>query len=145
MKWKATAIAALVLWVFTVAVLVLWNKKSDDTREKITLPEMGWAKVLSEMRGMLESLRDIEQAAKTNDYAAIAAAAHKSGTTFMVDDGPLMKIVPEGMLRMGLSVHQGFDQIEQAALAKKPMAEVHKQVADILSTCTACHAQFRLH
>ena len=142
-------LVSLILWVVTIAGAVTLfvrghTTQSPDGRLAVILADDEKDMILGEMRGMLQAVADITRALAREDHAAIAAAAKVVGTsaTHGVPPALLVKI-PLEFKRNGLARHAGFDQIEAAARAGKPIREITAMLGDQLGLCTGCHAGYR--
>lgn len=119
----------------------------QDSRATIFLAEPESAFIRREMRGLLESIRDILEASQAGDHAQVAAAARRSGM-----NGPEATHIPKSLApklppefkKLGLETHRGFDQIAMDA-EKMGAAELTlKQLTQLMGNCVACHATWRL-
>ena len=142
-------LVSLILWVVTIAgVGTLFisghTTPSPDGRLAVILADDEKDMILGEMRGMLQAVSEITRALAREHHSAIAAAAKVVGTsgTHGVPPALLVKI-PLEFKRNGLATHAGFDQIEAAARAGKPIREISAMLGDHLGLCTGCHAGYR--
>ncbi len=119
----------------------------SDPRSPIVLTENESAFVLHEMRGLLESVRDIMEASETGDHLGVAAAARRSGM-----NGPEADHIPKSLRaklplefkKLGLATHRAFDQIALDADQFGDSNITRKQLVELMKNCAACHATWRL-
>lgn len=120
---------------------------TQDSRSAIYLAESESAFIRREMRGLLESIRDILEASQAGDHTQVAAAARRSGM-----NGPEATHIPKSLApklppefkKLGLQTHRGFDQIAMDA-EKIGVADLTlKQLTQLMGNCAACHATWRL-
>lgn len=119
----------------------------SDQRSPITLTEGESAFIRQEMRGLLESVRDIVEASANGDHARVAAAARRSGM-----NGPELTHIPKSLApklptefkKLGLATHRGFDQIAFDAEKIGAADLTMKQLVELMGNCLACHSTWRL-
>ena len=119
----------------------------EDSRSAIYLSESESAFIRREMRGLLESIRDILEASQGGNHAQVAAAARRSGM-----NGPEATHIPKSLApklppefkKLGLETHRGFDQIAMDAEKMGAADLTLKQLTHLMGNCTACHATWRL-
>ncbi len=150
MSTRVLAVLALALWAVTVAMGSYFfirgqTAPSNDGRLAILLPTAGRDLVLTEMRAMLKSVEGVVTGLAERDMKQVAAAARASGMAAAADMSPqLMIALPLEFKQLGLSVHQGFDELAAAAEEGLPPSEVLSQLGAQLNACVACHASYRL-
>lgn len=117
---------------------------TNDSRTAINITPQNREFVLAEMRGFLESIQAINQGISNNNPQKVMAAGEKSGSG-VIEDAPagLMKTLPLSFKSLGLGTHAKFDEIAKMARENYKQQEAQKQVASILSSCTACHQSFK--
>jgi hypothetical protein len=119
----------------------------QDSRSVIYLAESESAFIRREMRGLLESIRDILEASQAGDHAKVAAAARRSGM-----NGPEVTHIPKSLApklppefkKLGLATHRAFDQIAMDAEKMGAADLTLKQLTELMGNCAACHATWRL-
>ena len=119
----------------------------QDSRSAITLAEAESAFIRREMRGLLESIRDILEASQAGDHAQVAVAARRSGM-----NGPEATHIPKSLApklppefkKLGLETHRAFDQIAMDAEKMGAADLTLKQLSLLMGNCVACHATWRL-
>lgn len=150
MSTRVLLVLALALWGITVVIGGYYfvrgqTTPSSDGRLEILLPTAGRDLVLAEMRAMLKSVQGVVAGVAERDMTKVAAAARASGAAAAVDMSPqLMAALPLQFKQLGMSVHQGFDEIAAAAGQSVPPSEVLSRLDRQLSACVACHASYRL-
>ena len=121
--------------------------ETTDRRSEIALTDSESAFIRHEMRGLLESVRDILEAAQAGNHARLAAAARRSGM-----NGPEATHIPKSLApklplefkKLGLATHRGFDQIALDAEQIGAADLAVKQLVQLMGNCVACHATWRL-
>jgi hypothetical protein len=119
----------------------------QDSRVAITLAEAESAFIRREMRGLLESVRDILEASQAGDHAQVAAAARRSGMNgpeaTHIPKSVAPKLLPE-FKKLWLETHRAFDQIAMDAEKMGAADLTLKQLTQLMGNCVACHATWRL-
>jgi len=118
---------------------------APDGRTTLLFNDSERAFFLNEMRNFLIAVQQINSGIEKDDMALIAAAAKKvgSGDLSHVPSGIMAKL-PLATKKMGLSTHKAFDQLAMDAeqLGDKDHSLI--QLNQILPTCTACHALYKV-
>jgi mono/diheme cytochrome c family protein len=117
-----------------------------DARQPIVLSDVERAFIRREMRGFLDSLREILDAAAAGDCARVIAAAERSGM-----HGPEADHIPKSLApklpiefkQLGLATHRGFDQIAHEA-EQSGTAAAAQRVGALMGNCVACHTTWRV-
>lgn len=116
-----------------------------DIRERLTVPPPARAKILYEMRGMLEALEGVLAGLARGDRLAAAAAARAAGVANAADVQPQMqRVLPAAFVEAGLEAHRAFDAL--ASFLERP-GEDRAAIAELgalVGRCVACHATYRL-
>ncbi|MBC2669274.1 cytochrome c [Novosphingobium piscinae] len=146
---------ALLLAVFILLALLLRTQGSasasapaqlapPDQREAVSLNPAQADHVLTEMRGLLASIRDIHSAMAVDDWGAVSAAAQAQGTGRgkRPPEG-LRERQPPGFRQMSSSMRQQFDALNLAA-AKGDRSAANAALGQALNTCVACHDSYRI-
>ncbi len=148
MNVKTLASIAIVLWAVTV-VFVGYRFMAGNTitatdgREAIVLESSERDFILAEMRGFLVAVQEIIEAANENDMAAVKATAHRVGRAEVEGVPPeTMLKLPMAFKQLGMSTHDGFDEITLAADIG-PEA-VTQALSANLGKCIACHESYSL-
>jgi hypothetical protein len=122
------------------------NTAVADQRGPIALSEAEIAFVRREMRGLLESVKDMLDASANADRAGVVAAARRAGL-----NGPEAEHIPPSLApklplefrKLGLATHRAFDQIALDA-ARSDVSSVPKALAEAMGNCIACHSTWRV-
>jgi len=113
-----------------------------DTRRQISLTPAERDAVLAEMRTMLGSVSGVLHGLTAQDRQAIEKAARASGMAMAVD--PMLKQkLPQQFLELGMATHRKFDQLADLARTPAPADAVLRSLADVTTSCVACHAMYR--
>ena len=113
-----------------------------DTRRQISLTPAERDAVLAEMRTMLGSVSGVLHGLTANDHQAIEKAARASGMAMAVDP-TLEQKLPQQFLEIGMATHKKFDQLADLAGTRAPADQVIRSLADVTTSCVACHAMYR--
>ncbi|MEE9310205.1 MAG: hypothetical protein V3U64_04235 [Cocleimonas sp.] len=145
-----------VLWAIIVLLLglsgFLVNKfvsgsvePYEDGRTSVVLTKDERNLILDEMREFLKSVQAISQAITEKDMGKVAELGHKAGMAAEEGTpGSLLQKIPLSMKKMGFGVRGQFDEISASAKETKDPAVVRKQLDNLMNTCIACHAIYRL-
>jgi len=150
MKSNKIALAAILLWVITVAVFAWFFIRGNtvagsDNRTAVVLGVGERELVLSEMRGLLGGVHGILGGINRGNLKQVASAARAVGMASAADVNPaLMAKLPMPFKQLGMSVHQDMDDLAQAAESGKPAADLQTMLTNTLSKCVACHASWQL-
>jgi hypothetical protein len=121
MTARVLSITAIALWLVTIAVAAFFfvrgqTQVAPDGRKTVLLGSNERNLVLTEMRGMLETVQILVDGVKEGDMKQVAQAARVSGMAAAADVNPaLMAKLPIEFKRLGLSVHRRFDEIAATA------------------------------
>ncbi|MGG7056200.1 hypothetical protein [Nitrosomonas sp. ANs5] len=116
-----------------------------DTRQTLQLNAMQRHHILSEMRTLLQGTQAIIQALSEEDMTAVARHARALGTAMPhKGENHLRSVLPEAFMKMGMSVHHGFDQIAAEAESTNNAGAIQKRLSDTMQTCVACHATYQI-
>jgi cytochrome c556 len=113
-----------------------------DSRRLVSLTPAERDAVLAEMRMMLGSVSGILHGLAANDRQAIEKAARASGMAMAVDPSLEQKL-PRPFLELGMATHKKFDQLADLAETRAAADEVVRSLADVTTSCVACHAMYR--
>ncbi len=118
---------------------------APDGRTTLLFNDSERAFFLNEMRNFLIAVQQISSAIEKDDMALVVAAAKKvgSGDLSHVPSGIMAKL-PLATKKMGLSTHKAFDQLAMDAEQLGDKDHVLSQLNQILPTCTACHALYKV-
>ncbi len=150
MKSSKIAMAALVLWLATIAVFAWFfirgsTAPGSDSRTAVVLAPAERDLILAEMRGFLAGVQTILDGLNRNDMKGVARAAHAIGEESAEDVSPaLMAKLPLPFKQLGMSVHHDLDELAHAAERGKPAPELQAMLANTLAKCVACHSAWQL-
>jgi hypothetical protein len=116
-----------------------------DNRQTLTLSEAQRGHVLDEMRALLSGTQNILAALSRDDMTAVANHARPlgMGMAHKAEDH-LKGALPEGFMKLGMSVHQDFDQIATDAESRKDPKLTLRQLSESMSKCVSCHATYQI-
>jgi hypothetical protein len=135
-----------VISAFTAATMTSTTLHAGkDERNLLALTADQKTAVRAEMRKLLVSVSEILSALNEKNMAGVEAAARKSGMIMVgqVEVSLKEKLTP-GFMKLGKSVHVGFDQIADAARDKESQEKIIELLAQQTNRCTTCHAAFGL-
>ncbi len=150
MRTNKIAIAALLLWLATVATFAWFFVRGNtaagtDNRTAVILAPGERAMILSEMRGLLAGVHDILDGINRNDMKQVATRARAVGTAFAADVNPaIMAKLPLTFKQLGMSVHHDLDGLAEAAENGKTPGELQAILTNTMSKCVACHSDWQL-
>lgn len=149
MTARVLSITAIALWSVTIAVTAFFfvrgqTQLASDGRTTVLLGSDERNLVLTEMRGMLETVQIVVDGVNEGDMKRVAQAARASGMAAAADVNPaLMAKLPLEFKQLGLSVHKRFDEIATAADSGASREQLLATLSTQLSACVACHASYR--
>lgn len=114
-----------------------------DTRVPVPLPPEGVEAVRKEMRTMLASLNQLNQALVSRDSALARTAAIASGVAAAADPA-LEPLLPPEFLKMGMDTHAAFDSVAAAVAAGATRDSLITYLPRLTVNCVACHTVYRL-
>lgn len=143
--WLVSLILTLVLLAGAYLFLVKGSVTAGaDGRTVVQLTLAERAKVLGEMRTMLETVQAVTAYLAANDIAAIEPAARAVGMVATAGESPaMMAKLPLEFKTLGFSTHQAWDGIADLAKVGATPGDITTALADILLNCTACHASYQ--
>lgn len=150
MSTRFLAIAALVLWLATVAVAAYMfvsgqTTSGTDGRTAILLNSNEKDLVLTEMRTMLTSVQGIVAGLSAEDLQKVGESARASGNAIASEVPPgLMAKLPLDFKQRGMGVHKGFDEMSAAVAQEETTDMILSRLGDQLNSCIACHSAYRL-
>ena len=152
MKSNKIAMIAIMLWVATIAVFAWFFIRGNtapgtDGRTAVVLKAEERNLVLREMRGLLSATQGIMEGIIQEDMKQVAQSSRSAGMAAAAKvDVPLalMAKLPLPFKTLGMSVHQGMDEIAKAAESGKPASELLKMLSGTVSKCVACHAGWQI-
>ncbi len=116
-----------------------------DTRQILLLNSMQRHHILSEMRTLLQGTQAILQSLAEGNLPAVARHARALGREMPhKGEDHLHGVLPEAFMKMGMRVHQGFDQLAADAESSQDIQLILKRLSDITQICTACHTTYQI-
>lgn len=101
--------------------------------------------VLGEMRGLLETVQVVVQAATMGDMEAISAASTAAGmAAARGESAALIGKLPIEFMTLGMGTHKAFDALAVTAQGTDDPMVVLAELGTIMDNCTGCHAGYRL-
>ena len=121
------------------------TEMAPDNRTALILEDFERDFMLSEMRGFLVAVQQLTDGIEKDDMSQITNAARKVGTADLGHvPGSFMGKLPLAFKKMGMSTHKAFDQLAMDAEQLGDKEHTLSQLNQILPTCTACHALYRV-
>jgi len=118
---------------------------STDGRTTILLNPAERDMVLSEMRGFLSSIQQINRGISEDNMALIAASARKSGKAASTGmPGTLVGKLPLAFKKLGGDTHVKFDQLAMDAEDLGDSGQALQQLSTLMKNCVACHKTYRI-
>ncbi|HEY0721797.1 MAG TPA: hypothetical protein VGE50_11160 [Gammaproteobacteria bacterium] len=148
--WAAVALLSLILngallYTFLIAGKTEQNAEAADPRTAIILNDDERALVLTEMRAFLSAVQTMNTALAAGDLAQVEKSALSVGQAAAQTVPPaLMAKLPMQFKQLGLSTHQGFDQLAMDARDLGDSQHTLQQLGQLMNNCVACHATFQL-
>lgn len=143
--WFVSLILAAVILAGAYVFLVRGNVvEGEDGRTVILLSKAERIKVLGEMRGMLEAVQSVTEAAATGDNAVVQAVARAVGMAATANESAaMMAKLPLEFKTLGFGTHKAWDSIADLAQTGATQTILTVAIGDILLNCTACHASYQ--
>lgn len=150
-RWALPAVIALSLGA--QSGFVVGAPKSDplagameDPRTPINLTEAEKNLVLWEMRSMLIAVQGITAGLDAGDMKKVAQSATAMGTATadLIPPQTVAKL-PQTFQELAGATHANFDSISIAAKDGETNEMIILRLADMLNTCVACHAIYKLN
>jgi len=118
---------------------------AKDGRSEIKMSEENREFVMSEMRGFLESIQQINDGIAKNNPEIITKVGQQSGTC-KVDAVPqgLIKSLPYEFKQIGFQTHELFDIISKMAKKNYDRQQTQEQLNQLLNNCVACHKTYKI-
>ncbi len=116
-----------------------------DGRSVVLLNPDERNKVLGEMRGLLETVQAVVQAATMGDMEAVSVASTAAGmAAARGESGSLLGKLPLEFLALGMGTHKAFDALAVTAQETDDPMVILEELGVIMDNCTGCHAGYRL-
>ncbi|TAL57348.1 hypothetical protein [Pandoraea sp.] len=126
------------------------DKPRSDPRALVQFPPEVKRETLATMRMHLQGLAEIQQAMAAGDLdAAARVASMKLGMSSMHGDQAQQeaRYMPPGMRELGARLHRQageFALVAQDAAATGDVRKAQVMLGQMMQTCVACHAAYRL-
>lgn len=147
MNAKSLAVIAIVLWVGTAVFIGFkfitgTTVTATDGRSAIALETSERDFILTEMRGFLVAVQEIISATNDNNMDEVKKVAHRVGVAEVESVPPATMLkLPMAFKKLGMSTHEGFDEI---VLAAEIGPDAVMDALDTnLSKCIGCHESYR--
>jgi hypothetical protein len=116
-----------------------------DERTPIELTSEEAEHLRAGMRTYLASIQGIVEALPRSNMRTVATTARSAGMG-MLDDIPISLVMklPPGFVALSMETHQKFDALSRTAESSGTRSVVLQQLQEILASCTACHATYRI-
>lgn len=143
--WLVSLILTLILLAGAYLFLVKGSVTAGaDGRSAVQLDQAERAKVLGEMRGMLEAVQTVTESLAKNDIAAIEPTARAVGMAATAGESPaMMAKLPLEFKTLGFATHKAWDGIADLARIGATPGEITTALGEILLNCTTCHASYQ--
>jgi hypothetical protein len=146
--WKKIAIISLFLWIGSIGFLTyriyFGNAVEVDGRIEMSLAPEEKELVLGEMRILLEGLQGIISGLASENFKEVEIAARGNGMAMAQDINPaLITKLPLDFKEMGMGVHKAFDDIANNIKGKNSK-QILSEVDEIMNSCIACHAAYKI-
>ncbi|MEP2531876.1 hypothetical protein [Shimia sp.] len=144
--WAVAGVLAAALGLSGYVFVVGGNTVPyEDGRTVILLTKDERNLVLGEMRGLLEAVQGITQAAVAGDMDEVAAQASAVGMAAADGESPaLMAKLPLDFMTLGLGAHRSMDALAELAGTTDDPLVILGAMGDAMDACTGCHAGYRL-
>lgn len=118
----------------------------DDSRVLVELPEMMQKHMMANMRDHLKTINEILLSLSNNQMDQAAnLAEQRLGMTSLGSHGAehMGKFMPKGMRQAGTNMHKAASRFALKAEEGELLA-AYKMLAEVTSTCVACHSAYRI-
>ncbi|SFP35157.1 hypothetical protein SAMN05216419_100195 [Nitrosomonas cryotolerans] len=116
-----------------------------DQRQSLVMTELQRDHIRKEMRALLSGTQNILAALSENDMAAVVQHARPLGMNMTHKaEGHLKEILPKEFMKLGMSIHQDFDQMASDAESLKDSKHTLRQLSDSMRKCVACHSSYQI-
>lgn len=101
--------------------------------------------VLTEMRGLLETVQTILQASVAGDMQAVSSAATAAGMAAAeAEAAALLGKLPLEFMTLGMGTHKAFDALASTAQGTDDPMVILRELGTLMDRCVGCHAGYRL-
>ena len=119
---------------------------ADDSREFVKLPEMMQSHMMENMRDHLKTINEILILLSNKEMdTAASIAENRIGMSSLGMHGAdhMGKFMPKGMRDAGTNMHKAASRFALKA-EEGELLPAYKMLADVTSTCVACHSAYRI-
>ena len=148
--WKKLSLISFALWLLTIGFISYrfyfgTTRTNIDRRTEVLVSTEERNMILSEMRDLLKGVQTIIRSAANNDFKEVSIAARSVGMVMATEVGhpALIAKLPLPFKKLGFGVHRSFDKLADEAETLNTK-QVLTETANIMNSCVACHATFRL-
>ncbi len=100
--------------------------------------------VLGEMRGLLEAVQSVVQAAVAGDMVAASTAARAVGMVAAEgESAAMLGKIPLDFMTLGMGTHKAFDALADTAENTNDPLVVLGELGNLMDRCTSCHGGYR--
>jgi len=129
-------------YIFTVRGNVV---KGEDGRTAVLMSGKDRVRILGEMRGFLETIQSITEAAAQNDMKTVEQIARANGSVKVGGETPqFLASLPLDFKTLGMQAHSNFDKLADLAATNPTPSVLLARVSDDMLVCTACHQTYLL-
>ena len=119
---------------------------NEDSRKLVELPVMMQKHMLENMRDHLKAINEIIHNLSNNEMdKAASIAEHRLGMSSLDSHGAshMGKFMPVGMRQAGTNMHKAASRFALKA-EEGGLKSAYKSLAEVTSTCVACHSSYRV-
>ncbi len=129
-------------YIFTVRGNVV---KGDDGRIAVLMTGKDRVRILGEMRGFLETVQSISEAAAQGDMKTVEKIARANGSSKVRAETPaFLASLPLEFKSLGMNTHANFDKLADFAATNPKPAALMAKLSDDMLNCVACHQTYQL-
>ncbi len=118
----------------------------EDSRLLVEMPEMMQKHMMANMRDHLKTINEILLNLSNNQMDKAAnIAEQRIGMSSLGSHGAshMGKFMPEGMRQAGTNMHKAASRFALKA-EEGELLPAYKMLAEVTSTCVACHSAYRI-
>lgn len=122
----------------------------NDARQAVRVPRIIRDRILTDMRGYLQGLQEIQMALSKQEYDRAAGLAENHvGMSVLVlhRSHEVAKYVPKSFQEFGVAMHRAASRLAIAVGDVAVTGNVNPALAsfsEVMGACVACHAVYRL-
>jgi len=129
-------------YIYTVRGNVV---KGDDGRLAVVMSGKDRVRILGEMRGFLETVQSITEAATQNDMKTVEKIARANGMVKAGGETPaFLASLPLEFKTLGMDTHASFDKLADLAATNPTPAVLMAKLGEDMLNCVACHQSYQL-